>query len=348
MKKTIKSIAIAACSVELTTSVPSEIMLTPAGEFKARDGRPFGVGFWKLDAESATRVIAKAEAAVGDFVIDYEHQTLNAEENGQPAPAAGWFKKLEWREDDGLYAVDVRWTDRARALIEAGEYRYISPVLEFNKNTGVVLGVPMAALTNYPALDGNSDLVARAAAKFQTNINEEDNIVNREQLIAMLELGKDASDEQIDQAMTALKAKAASTDQKDIEIATLKAEGGQPDPAKFVPIATFESLKADVATLKTAQDSGTVAALVKQGVADGKLLPVQEEWATELGISSIDALKGYLEKTPAIAALKGSQSKGKDPAKDGDGNDEELTEDELAVCKNLGISAEEYKKVVAA
>lgn len=335
------AVAVAACVVELFGVVPTEIMLAPAGEFRARDGRPTGVKAWRQDAESAARLIAGAEAAVGDFVIDYEHQTLHAEQNGQPAPAAGWYKKLEWREADGLYAVDVRWTPKARAHIEAGEYRYISPVLQYDKKTGVVLAVLMAALTNYPALDGHSDLAVRAAAKFQTTTQEEEN-VDRKQLIAMLGLADDAGDEQIQAALTALQAKAAAADQKDTEIAGLKASAsGKPDPAKYVPVATFEALKVEVAALKATQTTTAVEALVKKGLEDGKLLPVQEAWAKELGDKDIAALTSYLEKTPAIAALKGSQTDGKPPKHDGgDG----LSAEELAVCKNLNVSPEEYTK----
>lgn len=334
------AVAVAACVVELSAAVPTEIMLTPAGEFRARDGRPTEVKAWRQDAESAARIIAMAAEAVGDFVIDYEHQTMLAEENGQPAPAAGWYKKLEWREADGLYAVDVRWTPKARAHIEAGEYRYISPVLQYDKKTGVVLAVLMAALTNYPALDGHSDLAVRAAAKFQTTTQEE-NDVDRKQLIAMLGLADNASDEQITAALTALKDKGAAADQKDIEIAGLKAASGKPDPAKYVPVENFEALKVEVAALKATQTTTEVAALVKKGLGDGKLLPVQEAWAKELGDKDIAALTSYLEKTPAIAALKGSQTNGKAPAGgDGDG----LSAEELAVCKNLGVSPEEYTK----
>ncbi len=355
--KTSLSVAVAACAGELPAAAPSEIMLIPAGSFRARDGRPKDSGRWQLNAEAAARIIAQADSGAGDFVIDYEHQTLHAEDNGQPAPAAGWFKKMDWRPGDGLYATDVRWTAKARALIEAGEYRYISPVFEYDKKSGVVSAVLMAALTNYPALDGHSDLAARAAAKFHIiHITKEDEKVDRKQLIALLGLEAAATDEQIEQGLTALKAKAGAADGKDAKIAALKTAndaeimalkakgGGKPDPAKYVPVTAFEALKTEVAALKSEQTSNTVADLVKQGIADGRLLPVQEEWATELGNSDTAALKSYLAKTPAIAALTGSQSKGKEPEKGPDG----LTADELAVCRNFGISAEEYKKSQAA
>jgi phage I-like protein len=334
-----KAIAVAACVAEINSAVPTEIKLIPAGEFRATDGRPHGLKAWRLDADAAAKLAAQAEEAVGDYVIDYEHQTLNADKNGKEAPAAGWFKKLEWREGDGLYAVDVKWTAKARAMIEAGEYRYISPVFSFDKKTGVVLAVKMAALTNYPGIDGNSDLSAQAAAKFQTTTEED--TVDKAKLIALLGLPENASDAQIEQGMTALKAKADAADSKDTEIATLKADAGKADPAKYVPIESFEALKGEVAALKHEQTSGEVAALVSQGIKDGKLLPVQETWAKELGNKAIDTLKSYLDKTPAIAALKGTQTKGKAPKGD---DAEALSAEELAVCKNLGIEPADYRK----
>lgn len=84
--------------------------------FAATDGRPHGLPDWRLTGETALSIIKLAAARVTDFVIDYEHQTLKTGNNGQPAPAAGWFKRLEWREGDGLYVTDARWTERAAAI----------------------------------------------------------------------------------------------------------------------------------------------------------------------------------------------------------------------------------------
>lgn len=341
MKAYQSQVALAACVVDLDGTAPAEIKLTPAGIFKARDGRPAGLPGWHLDAATAERVIERMRSAVGDFVIDYEHQTLHSEANGQPAPAAGWWKgeNVEWRPD-GLFATGIEWTEKAKAAIAAKEYRYISPVLSYNKRTGEVLGVLMAALTNYPAIDGLSDLAAIAAARFK--INMEEDTVDKAKLIALLGLASDATDEQIDAAMAALKVKAESVAGKDAEIASLKSGSGRPDPAKYVPVETFEALKGEVAALKAGQTAGEVAAMVDKGIVDGKLLPVQKEWATELGNKDIAALKSYLEKTPAIAALAGSQSGGKNEG----GNDgvAALSGDAKKIADMFGNSAEDLKK----
>jgi phage I-like protein len=98
-KSSLTTFAIAALSVSVVAS--SEIQLLPAGKFRATDGRPKDVEAWFIDAEAAAIIIKEIEGRDNRLVIDYEHQTLRTVENGQPAPAAGWFKKLEWREGEG-------------------------------------------------------------------------------------------------------------------------------------------------------------------------------------------------------------------------------------------------------
>ncbi|MFC2974351.1 phage protease [Azotobacter bryophylli] len=335
--------AFAACTFEVQAD-GSAIQLFPAGAFRARDGRPKEVSAWLIDAEIAAQVIAKVAARATDVVIDYEHQTLNSAENGLPAPAAGWFHALEWREGSGLFATDVRWTERARAMIDAGEYRYLSPVFSYDPQTGAVLDLHHVGLTNYPALDGMASLPALAAARFDPAAAGAASAkgaprVDKEQLIALLDLSSDASEEDIQTALTALKADAGKTEDLKQALAAAKAEH-KPDPAQYVPIDVVEDLKKDIAALKTHQVAGEVEQLVQAGLSDGRLLPAQEGWARELGQSNLAALKGYLEKTPAIAALKGQQTGGKQP--DAPSKVEELDAEALAVCKAMGIKPDDY------
>jgi len=363
------SAVVAACTFEIRGD-GKEVKLTPAGEFRARDGRP-GPTPWKIDGEIAQRVIQRAAERATDIVIDYEHQTLHSDMNGQPAPAAGWFSgsALAWREGDGLYATDVRWTERARSMIEAGEYRYVSPVFAYLPDTGEVLDILHVALTNDPALDGLPALAEQAAARFArfTDRPEEGDTV--EKLRQLLGLAQDATEEQVNQAVTALKAKLAETlgtehnataeavgeaaaalkakadqvDGKDREIATLKANSGTPDPAKYAPIETVQELQTEVARLKSEQTERSVAELVEAGLEDGRLLTSQKDWAYELGRKDLAALKKYLDNTQPIAALRGTQTGGQAPA--GAGNAAgELTEAQEAICTSMGLDREAYKK----
>lgn len=155
---------LATCTASALTGAGKTIRLIPAGLFRTNDGRPAGLAGWMLTASNAGAIIQAAAAQANDLVIDYEHQSMQASKNGQLAPAAGWFKRLEWRDGEGLFAVDVRWTARASEMIVAREYRYISPVFSFDPKTGEVTRLFSAALTNTPALDGLTDI---AAAKRQ-------------------------------------------------------------------------------------------------------------------------------------------------------------------------------------
>jgi phage I-like protein len=63
------------------------------------------------------------------------------------------------------------------------------------------------------------------------------------------------------------------------------------------------------------------------------------EWLREQGLAVLNA---HLQDSPSIAALKSSQTQGKKP--DGDEQQGELSKEELAVCKNMGISPDDFKK----
>lgn len=338
--------AIAACTFEIQAD-GAAIQLFPAGAFSARDGRPKDVkaGHWLIDSDIAARLVTRMAARLTDVVIDYEHQTLNSAENGKEAPAAGWIKgvSLEWREGEGLFATPVDWTERGAGYIQAKEYRYLSPVFAYDTRTGAVLDLLHVGLTNYPAIDNLQPLQALAAARFQladpaAQPTEEHQTVNRDQLIQHLRLSADASDDDIQTALTNLQSKADNTAVLEEALAVAKAKGV--DPSTHVPLADFEALKEQVVALTTRHTTGEVDGLVTAGLADGRLLPVQESWARELGSKDVAALKTYLDKTPAIAALKGQQSatfQEQIPAAV-----DQLGTEALAVCKAMGVKPEDY------
>lgn len=147
------------CSAAPLVGVPTSFRIFPAGRFRSTDIRPEGIEGWYIDAAIAAELIRKATSNINDYLIDYDHQSLFAQGRDEPTPAAGWFKNLEWREDDGLYVTDVRWTDTAAQMLRAKEYRYISPVFTYG-NTGDISQLRGAAITNTPALDGLTDLTA--------------------------------------------------------------------------------------------------------------------------------------------------------------------------------------------
>ncbi len=159
-------IGFASCSLAPHAEDKS-FQIIPVGEFRANDGRPKEVAAWRLNRANALSVIQKVHARQRPLLVDYEHQTLETAKNGLPAPAAGWIQNIEWREGQGIFALETQWTPKAKAFLKSGEYRYISPVFSYDKYTGEVIDLLHIALTNNPALDHLPAIPARAAAKSQ-------------------------------------------------------------------------------------------------------------------------------------------------------------------------------------
>lgn len=360
------AVALGACSFAVPTLDAGagniiDIQLTPVGAFKPSDGRDMPVDAWRIDAAIAARVIERFKQRRNPAVLDYEHQTLRKEDNGQPAPAAGWLRALQWREGSGLWAT-VELTERAVEYIRAGEYKYISPVFFFDPQTGEVLTIQMAAFTNTPAIDGMEPLALRAAATFgftTDETHEEPSMKLLAAILAALALPQTTTEDQAIAALTAVKPKLDALDQirKDLGVeeqamgdgaavvaacSTLRtaAAAQKPDPSKFVSVDVVESLKGDIAALTAKQVGSEVDALVKAGLEDGRLLEAQKTWAIDLGKSNLAALTTYLATATPIAALNATQTGGRQPAGQQDENG--LTPDELAVCSATGVAPKDF------
>lgn len=361
MNKTARShiaaaIALAACSFTLTGAAGEDriidLQVTPAGNFRPRDGRELKVPHWHIDAALAAKVIARFNARQTPTVIDYEHQTLHKEKNGQPAHAAGWIRELRWEEGKGLFA-RAEMTARAIREITDGEYKLFSPVFTYDALTGDVLDLQMGALTNFPALDGLEPLTARAAATFGINPLEESPVNPLlKAVLAALGLADTTTEEQAIAACSALNlaelrtqlgvdAKAGVTEMV-AACTSLKTQAAAttPDPKNFVPVSVVEALKGELAALTGKINGKEVDELVAAGLESGKLLPAQEKWARELGGKDVAALTAYLDATQPIAALTSTQTGGKPPA--AQQGEHKLTAEELAVCSATGVDPKAF------
>ncbi len=357
MKISARLIAIAPCTTVMPFPLPDDnlvsIQVTPAGFFRPSDGRDLAVPGWRIDAALASRVIDRFTARQNPIVLDYEHQTLHKETNGQPAPAAGWFKSLEWREGSGLWAT-IELTARAKQYMTDGEYRYFSPVFAYDRVTGDVLDLHMGALTNNPAIDGMQSIALRAAATFGIN-QEDDSMDLLKALLAALGLPETTNQ---DQAIAALTARLETNSKLRIALSldenadadsivtactALKAKAEKVDPAKFVPVETVQALQTEMAALSariSTRDEKDVTALIDAALEDGRLMKPLEAWARDLGKSDVAALTAYLGAAQPLAALSGSQTFGKPPVID---DKTGLSADELAVCTAMGVDPKDFK-----
>lgn len=360
------AVAVAACAFEVpgTTQLAGGLLLlqiTPCGEFLPSDGREMDSPPWNIDAASAQRVIERFRALRNPPVIDYEHQTLNKEKNGQPAPAAGWMRELRWLDAQGLYAV-AELTQRAKDHVASGEYLYFSPVFEYSRSAGTVLAVHMGALTNNPAIHGMEPLSLRAAATAafvpfyqpETPLNPllkavlaalglPETTAEAAAVAALSAVGPiTAQRAQAEAARQALGLGADATGDAVTAACTSLRAAQVPDPAKYVPVSVVDEIKTSLAALTAKQADADIHGAVTAGLADGRLLPAQEAWARDLGKTNLAALTGYLATAQPIAALAGTQTAGKPPVTQTGAHG--LTSDELAVAAATGLTPEAYAK----
>ncbi len=296
--------------------VTNEAHLLPTGNFRADDGRPTDCANWQLSPDIATNVISRMAAKSNDTLIDYEHQSLRSEDNGQPVPAAGWFKQLEYRAD-GLWATDIAWTDAAKQHISAKQYRYISAVFLYYKATGEILEIISLALTNTPAIDGLNSLAA--LSKYQHDLTlptgDKDMAKETEELAALT---------------TSVASLTASNAKLTTEVAALATE----NDALKAQAATAE---ADKVAAALAADKTKHAEVLAAALTAGTLAPAQKAWAEKL---SLAALTEFLATSKPLLG-DNRQHQGGDQGGHG------LSAEELAMCSRMGVTPEAYIKTQA-
>lgn len=359
--------AAAAVEIPAGAGAPGEIMLMPPGRVETRpnDSRK---AWSNPDAEA---VVAASQQMRSDLPIDYDHQTQFAQTNGQPAPAAGWIRKLFARA--GAVWGEVEWTERGRQAVETREYRFISPTFLFEKASRKVKLITGAGLTNNPALfmealasaqEGDPDMdleklrkalglsndatveqilaAATAAAAAQTAIVT---------VAKTLGLEDGATADQVTEAATAATAgmteiaKAAGLEgaAKPGAIATAvaaaRAGGSDPDPTRFVPRAEFERVSGRVTELETAGVEEKATAAVDTAIRAGKFPPTTREHYLKHARRDLQDFEALAAATPAMLETGALMDDRRPPADP----DAELTKDELTVCRAMGIKPEDYK-----
>ncbi|MDO8433518.1 MAG: phage protease [Candidatus Binatus sp.] len=303
-------------------AAPEWIELLPAGEFHGRDGRgPFRLADPGEVIESTVALGMKA-----GLPIDYDHATDFAAPEGRPAPAAGWIRELHARA--GAIWGRVEWTARAAAAIVAREYRYISPVFQFDPSDGRVTRLLRAGLTNNP----NLHLTAIAAAKIAA-ANPKDEAMQNEfvkELCEALGLGCEA---QADQIIAAVKEKCAAAAR--IEAAM---SAGVPDPARYVAVAEFERALTELNVLKAERAREQASQVVEEAIRAGKLSPAQREWAIAYCAADGKGFEAFAAKQPQIL--------GREPALGRVAGAEKRASNlgaaEIAICAQLGLKHSDY------
>lgn len=339
-------------SIELDDDgVPEAIHIFPATPF----WHPV-VGLVEVTRELLEAMAANTGRYVNDLLVDYEHQSIA--DPPVVAPAAGWaLPELEVRED-GLWARMRQWTDRAKAHIQAKEYRYLSPVFALSarsRKSGAKIGpvIVCVGLTNVPQIDGMTPLVARIrigeamdlllailqALGLDENANEELALATIEKmkspkitgdLQAALELDDGADVTAACSAVQALKDQATAAEgratQATAQLAAAKADTKGNVAVAGASLEDYAELKSDHEKLKAEMR------VMKDGVA-----PAVQTIACTLLMSDEATYEEWLKTAPKVPVGE-IRPPAKKPAADG-----ELTTEELAVCKAVGCDIDAFK-----
>ncbi len=355
------SVACLATTLTVADAAGAWMRLLPAGTFSSRDGRgPYTSG----DRAALQKIVEASLAYAGEteLVIDYDHQTVFGAKDGVGgrAPAAGWVKQLDVR-DDGIYGL-VEWTEAAAAAIKAKEYRYISPVF-FHDKGGRVLALQLAALTNTPALDLTA---VAASARFATRETDMDKIAaalglaagsGEDAILAALNTqlaastaiaraagladGAKPADVQAavaaafaDRGKVATAAGLAATATTDQIVAAFSA--GKVDPTRYVPIEQVQQLTAAVQALQDGQLTDKAEQAVASAIKDGKLVPALKQWGLDLYKADPAKFATFCGSAPVLTAPQ-LRVPATPPSAGGrlDGAD-------MAVCQAMGLDPAKF------
>lgn len=239
------------------------IKVAVIGEWKGHNN-----GSFKVSEEDLDSMIKYFNEKKIDLVIDYEHQSLKNEK----APAAGWIKEL-YLENGSLMA-KADFNDEAKNYIASKQYRYLSPVFEFNtkdNKSGELVRARLhsVALTNTPFIDELGELIANK------------NKVGRGWDTPLVK-SKIKKGEEMDEKINELEK----------NILALKDENSN-------LVAQNETLK------KQSEESAKelANALVDNALSSGKIANSQKEWALTYACKDLQGFKEFLQSLAACTQV---------------------------------------------
>lgn len=318
-------------SIELASGLaPEWVHLIPSGHFQGRDGR----GPYLLADPQAVIAATLAHQGGADAPIDYDHQTYRSAENGQPAPAAGWFKEFQARAD-GIWG-RVEWTAKAAEHLKNREYRYLSPAFVHDE-PGNVLRIEGAGLVNNPNLELTA--LASKLPGGETTVKPEDFL---KQLAGLFKLPEGSTAEAVvthaqgvlSDLAKAMGVTASTYEQLAVHVREIvethksnitdlaKAMGapdkatpeqlvthakslkavGEPDPGKFVSLSVHNALAGKLESLEKERSEEKAQASVARAKAEGKLIPAQEDWALALASKDPAGFESWAKAAPVVVS----------------------------------------------
>lgn len=342
------------------------------------DGRAWAVG--DMNALITESMKAGRELAI-DY--DHQTDLAAVEGVGGRAPAAGWISELQNRDgalwgrvrwtENGAKAIvsreyryispvfifnkkDARVTQVLRAsltnnpnldmkALNARQHDKGNDTMDTLAQLIAALGLDEAT-DEAKALSHVKDLVvkaeeATALAAVLAKLNGAE--VDTKALMAAEAGAK--RDAAVETFATALQAKLARATTDDTGAAddgngTGTGSGGGDQVEQIAALnKTILTMQGELNSLRATQAKGAAEDAVDQAIKAGKLTPATRDWALNYAAGDPDGFAAFVKAQPTILnASKTAQTI--EPPKGENG----LTEDEMAVCMQLGVTPEEFKK----
>jgi phage I-like protein len=173
--------------------------IVPLGEYPVHQGDEQIIQVIDAPAIQAMAAAAKNRK----ILIDYDHESYDP---AKRTTAAGWITNTEARPD-GLYGL-IEWSGSGQAAVEGKDYRYLSPTFLRDDTTPLAanrlrpLRLDTVALTNCPNMRDIQPL-SNAAPAAQLKPKSHHKMDYKAKLIALLGLSPEASDADLEAAITA-------------------------------------------------------------------------------------------------------------------------------------------------
>lgn len=294
---------------------PDWVELIPAGPtVTGRDGRT-----WTFDAVAAANVIDAFVQRDIDVAIDINHSLQLKAPHGDESPAAAWIDRLEMR--DGVLWGHVSWTPRGDAAVTSRDYRWLSPVFDYDPMSNRIVRLVSAGLVNTPNLR-------------LTALNHEDTQVTLSvALAAALGVPVDATDDTVVAAVNQLKtATAANSEKTNLE--------------RYVPRADYDALarratnaEQALADYRKAEHTLAVDVEITAALKAGKITPATADYHRAMcsDQTSLQRFREYVAAAPVIAPDAARLDKKPE------GSAAALNAEEQYVARALGLDPATFK-----
>lgn len=293
--------AVGTLEVGSDRAVPRVVNIIPlprgatSATIEARDGRRFVI-------DDARTLVAESNAELerqrGPHPVDRDHR-MHSWWNGG-GPALGWAERYELLED-GIYA-HTDWLTEGEQFIASRQYRYTScnvycektnvtrefddwgwPVEKYDLLMKRLAGF---TITNIPALE----VYSMASLEHRMAMMKE--------VLALLGLSENASQEEFVRAFKEFHSKAAA------------AGSGSVDLTRYVPRADYDALaqqlaekKAELDTLETAKKNAEYDRIIEQNLSVGSFGPAsKDEYREYLNLVGPEKFQKLMDKLPKLAA----------------------------------------------